>query len=79
MECYLCLQIGITREAAGLCHHCSAALCGQHICEVEEPIVVSHPLVPTTVLPKKARILLCEQCKEALEQSTTEQSEVAYR
>ena len=30
MECYQCLQAGVTREAAGLCHHCSAALCADH-------------------------------------------------
>ncbi len=32
MECYQCLQDGVTREAAGLCHHCSAALCADHTC-----------------------------------------------
>jgi len=31
MECHQCLQSGISREAVGLCHHCSAALCAEHI------------------------------------------------
>ena len=72
MECYPCLQSGLTREAAGLCHHCSAALCGDHICEVEDPIIVAHLMARTVVLPRKARLLLCGTCKAALEQLPSE-------
>jgi hypothetical protein len=68
MECYQCLQNGINRDAVGLCHHCSAALCSEHIFAVEEPLMVKHLMVPATVFPKKARLMLCGTCKMALEQ-----------
>lgn len=74
MNCYPCLQTGVTREAAGLCHHCSAALCADHICEVEDPITLSHIMSPSVILPKKARRLLCRTCKAALEQPLTERA-----
>ncbi len=74
MECYQCIQAGITREAAGLCHHCCAALCQEHICVVEDPITLSYVMAPSVVLPKRARILLCSTCKAALEQPYAEQA-----
>jgi hypothetical protein len=74
MECYQCLQAGINREAAGLCHHCSAALCPEHIFAVEDPITLRHVLAPSVVLPKRARVLLCSTCKAALEQPYSEQA-----
>jgi len=72
MECYPCLQAGITREAAGLCHHCSAALCADHICAVDEPLMIKHVMAPSTILPKKARLLLCATCKGAFAQFQAE-------
>ena len=42
MECYQCLQAGVTREAAGLCHHCFAALCADHIRVIEDPIELTR-------------------------------------
>ena len=68
MECYECLQVGIQRDASGLCHHCSAALCPEHICVIDDPVAGGVPLVRTVILPKKARLLLCGTCKAALEQ-----------
>ncbi len=68
MECYQCLQAGIAREAAGLCHHCSAALCPEHICMVQDPITLRRGMSPSVVLDKRARVLLCSICKGALEQ-----------
>jgi hypothetical protein len=56
MECYQCLQDGVTREAAGLCHHCSAALCADHIVMVEEPLMIRRSLAPATIPPKKDRL-----------------------
>jgi hypothetical protein len=74
MECYQCLQAGITRDAAGLCHHCSAALCPEHICVLEDVLKLKHIMAPSEVLPKRARILLCSTCKAALEQPYSEQA-----
>jgi hypothetical protein len=68
MQCYECLQSGETRGAVGLCHHCCAALCREHICEVDDPVTGGLPLVRTIILPKKARLLLCRTCEAALEQ-----------
>lgn len=72
MECYQCLQAGVSREAAGLCHHCSAALCAEHIRVVEDPVTLTCILRESTDLPRRGRILLCEICKAALEQPLAE-------
>jgi hypothetical protein len=74
MECYQCLQAGITREAAGMCHHCFAALCPEHIFAVDDPMTLRHIMAPSSVLPKRARVLLCATCKAALEQPCAEQA-----
>ena len=68
MECYQCLQSGIFKESVGLCRHCSAALCLDHIFAVDEPIMVRHMMAPATVFSKKARLVLCITCKMALDQ-----------
>jgi hypothetical protein len=68
MECFPCLQAGVARPAAALCHHRSAGICREHIFEVEDPILIEHVLVPTLVLPKKARVLYCRTCRDALQQ-----------
>ena len=72
MECYPCLQGGVTREASGLCHHCSAALCADHIRIVEDPITLTRLLAPSIDLPRRGRMLLCDTCKAALEQPLAE-------
>jgi len=77
VHCYECLRAGETRDAVGSCHHCSAALCVEHICVVDDPVTDIRPLVRTVVLPKKARLLLCRTCKAALEQPRSSQAEYA--
>ena len=77
MHCYECLKAGITRDAVGLCHHCSAALCAEHICAVDDPVTDIYPLMQTVVLPKHARLLLCGTCKAALEQPRSHQAQFA--
>jgi hypothetical protein len=68
MQCFECFEMGIDKEAVGLCHHCSAALCADHASLVSDPVTAVYPLVKTVVLPKRARLLLCRTCKEAIEQ-----------
>jgi hypothetical protein len=68
MLCYECVKAGKSREAVGLCHHCSAALCGDHACIVSEPISTIYPLFRKVILPKKARLFFCGTCLSALEQ-----------
>ncbi len=75
MHCYECLRGGVTRDSVGLCHHCSAALCEGHIFAVDDPVTTGALVNRTVILPKKARVLLCRTCKEALEQPRSSHSE----
>lgn len=76
MECYECLQNGISRGAVGTCHHCSAALCADHILAIPEPLRVRYAMAPERMLPKKARLMLCSTCKAALDQFQAEPATV---
>ena len=68
MICYECSLTGNRRDAAGLCHFCSAGLCTEHANVVQERITTHAPLMRTVALPRKARRLLCQTCREALGQ-----------
>jgi hypothetical protein len=72
MICYECSLAGRNREAVGLCHHCSSALCADHACVVTDPVMTMRPVFKTVVLPKKARQLLCGTCLDALQQVGTQ-------
>jgi hypothetical protein len=68
MRCFDCSQEGKHSEAAGICHHCSAALCTEHIHAVTDPVRMRSPVVRTVELPLRARLILCETCLSALRQ-----------
>jgi hypothetical protein len=68
MFCYECSKAARSREAVGLCHHCSAALCAEHVCVIADPVTTIAPVVQTVVLPRAARLLLCPTCMGALQQ-----------
>lgn len=68
MHYYECFETGVDKDAVGLCHHCSAALCADHAFVVSDPVTAVYPVVKTVVLPKRARLVLCSTCKEAIEQ-----------
>ena len=68
MLCYECSKAGRSRDAVGLCHHCSAALCADHVCVVADPVTTISPVVKTVILPRAARLLLCPTCMAALQQ-----------
>jgi hypothetical protein len=72
MLCYECSKAGRNREAVGLCHHCSAALCADHVSIVADPVTTAYPVFRTVVFPKKARLFLCGTCFQALGQKYTE-------
>lgn len=72
MLCYECSKLGKDRAAAGLCHHCSAGLCPDHACIVEDPITTTLPMTRTIALPRKARLFLCGTCFQALGQKQPE-------
>lgn len=69
MICFECAATGTRSEAVGLCHHCSAALCSGHARTVDDPVLATHAISKTVVLPKHARLILCETCRAALLQS----------
>lgn len=77
MECYECLQSGIRQMAVGTCHHCSAALCSDHIEAIMEPLRITYAMAPERILPKKARLMLCRTCKAALDQFQAEPATLA--
>ncbi len=52
MFCYECCNNGRTREAVGLCHHFSAALCVNHAHKVDDPVTAIRLLNRIAVLPK---------------------------
>jgi hypothetical protein len=68
MMCYECSSRSLQRPAVALCHHCSAGLCVDHCIAVNDPVTARYPVCATVVLPRKARLFLCQTCKEALEQ-----------
>ncbi len=66
MICFECSKSGASRDAVGLCHHCSAALCAEHARTVDDPVTATYAISKTVVLPKHARLMLCEICRDAL-------------
>jgi hypothetical protein len=72
MLCYECARQGLQREAVGLCTHCSAGLCIEHAKVVNTAVTADRPILRTMTLPLQARKLLCQVCKEALDQPRAE-------
>jgi len=68
MVCYECFIRGLRRDAVGLCHHCSVAVCAEHAEVVAVPITEKVLLVKEIVLPLQARRLFCKICRAAIEQ-----------
>ncbi len=68
MCCYECSQAGTRGEAIGICHHCSVGLCQEHAAMIEDQVTMTALINRTVVLPKKARLLLCNTCLAALQQ-----------
>ena len=68
MLCYECFQAGTRHDAIGICHHCSVALCPDHAHVISDPVTAVHILMRVDVLPKKARLVLCDTCLSALHQ-----------
>ena len=70
MDCYECFSQGHVESAVGLCHHCSAALCADHAVVLSAPVFGTEPLLKRIVFPKRARLLLCVTCYQALRQGS---------
>jgi hypothetical protein len=68
MKCFDCSIQGRAEETIGICHHCSAGVCESHGSLVSDPVTMQALILRTIILPKKARLLLCRTCREALGQ-----------
>lgn len=68
MNCYPCMLLNCERPAIGLCDQCSAGLCIDHAIDAGHIVTTVVPLGRIVELPLKARRLVCEICKQALEQ-----------
>ena len=83
MLCYECLESGSQRDAIGLCHHSSIALCEHHGRVIADPVTKILPLVREVALPISARLLLCNTCLAAVKQvrecHSTDTREIASR
>ena len=68
MNCYDCYEAGAEEKAVGMCHQCSAGLCGRHAVE-GSTAVTTHALINRVVeLPLRTRLMLCGACRDALAQ-----------
>ena len=68
MRCFECSLAGARADAVGVCHHCSVGLCAEHAVLTADPILIHRPVAQVVELPKKARLLLCHTCLDALRQ-----------
>ena len=69
MKCLDCsTSQGRATEAMGVCHHCSAGVCESDSALVSDPVTMQALIMRTVILPKRARVLLCNTCLEALGQ-----------
>jgi hypothetical protein len=64
MLCYECSILGERRDAIGTCHYCSIGVCGEHSQLVAVPITTEAPIVKEIVLPRRARHLFCQVCRQ---------------
>ena len=68
MNCHDCYKDGAEERAVGMCHQCSAGVCGRHAVE-ESRAVTAQALVNRVIeLPLRTRLLLCGACRDALAQ-----------
>ena len=68
MKCFDCSDERRVNDAIGVCHHCSVGVCQSHGSLLSDPVTMRAQIVKSVVLPKKARILLCKTCMDALAQ-----------
>ncbi len=69
MICYECQSQCETRDAVALCHHCFASLCAEHALVLSDPVTAQYPVCKTVTLPLRARLFLCNTCREAMRQT----------
>jgi len=75
MLCYECSIFGERRDAIGLCHYCSVAVCMEHAELVAVPITREAPITKEVILPRRARYLFCRICFPAIEQGHAHEQE----
>jgi hypothetical protein len=68
MKCFECSRRHVDSDAVGVCSHCLAALCAEHVHVVDDPVTVLRPVAQAVSLPLHARVLLCGTCLAAVSQ-----------
>lgn len=69
MRCFECSRLGARSDAIAVCHHCSAALCFDHAVVADDPVHMMYPVAKMAILPVHARLILCETCNAARNQT----------
>jgi hypothetical protein len=68
MDCNVCDEHDLTREAVAVYYNCSEGLCRENLSERPRDVTTTVPLGRIVTLPIAAREILCHICKKALEQ-----------
>lgn len=74
MCCYDCSKAGQRQDAVGICHHCSAGICKEHVAIVDDPVTMTVLVERKIILRLKARLLFCKTCLKALQQEHVDPS-----
>jgi len=66
MKCYVCEQIGVDREASGICIVCGMGLCSEHMIRSDTNAWEGGYPFPAAQLKKAVPRILCPECNVAL-------------
>ena len=65
MKCYVCEQLGIDREATGVCIVCGMGLCTEHMVRSDVEIWEGGYPFPSKQLKHPIPRILCPECSQA--------------
>lgn len=65
MKCYVCEQLGIDREATGVCIVCGMGLCTEHMVRSDVEIWEGGYPFPAKKLKHPIPRILCPECSKA--------------
>lgn len=66
MKCYICEQLGVEREATGICIVCGMGLCSEHMHRSDVTTWEGGYPFPAKKLKKAIPRILCPECYLAL-------------
>ena len=65
MQCYVCKQNGVDRDAVGICIVCGMGLCSEHIIRSDVEIREGGYPFPSRKLKTAVPRILCPECAKA--------------